>query len=1002
MSDEDRRPVKERRHLTVMFVDLVGSTGLVDELDPEDAQNVFDAFSGKCAQLIKQFGGYIARIEGDGILAYFGFPSAREDASEQAVRAGLAVAEAVARIRTPMGTSLACRTGIASGSVLVGEAYTSSGSIFYEVIGRAPHVARRLQEQVEPGEVAISDAAYRKAGGFFVCAPNPPIRLKGFRNPEMFWRVRGHRELPLRFLARDALQRCAFVGRTEELTVLHRLWDGARLGQGAAVGVVGPAGIGKSRVIYEFVHSVAEDSPHLVLMQGNTHHRNSPWQPLRDELIRHLDTATPPGGSRLETLTRELASSASAQEFEDAQAILRILEDGQSGVAISRPGEERARVVAALVRRLEALAGRAPVIVVIEDVQWLDDSSAEWLEALCRVVERHPIQVVLTSRETLSARLKLDVTEIQLSGLTQEDARAMVDLLISEKPFAHLDAQAVLAKVGGIPLFIEEYVTHQLDRVAARKGNGDGREVDPDDAPTTLMDLLNERIDELGPGKAFIQTCAVCGDVFDLRLVARTVGVDVDHAIAVISDLESRGILTGSAAVGDEFRFRHALLRDAGYSSLLKADRAALHGRIAQAMETYAAEDGFAASPEVLAWHFSEADEVEKCLTYRLAAAEKFKGQYAATESIHQLELAAAEADAMEEGGRRREWLVRIYNLIGATRNIFYGWGDQVGQEMFEKALSLTVSSDDGRSTFDAVRGLWNANMIQGNYPLVEVLTRQLSAIAARSRDPMMRVDAANANGAYRLWSGGFKEANASFQEALRLYGSAGINRAIGAQGTDPGVVALCLSAWNFWFLGDREAAFETIKAAKQRSERMQHVFGLAYSHSICASMWQCERNPEQALAEANQSTLIASENKSGMRYWIDRGGFLSGWAISFSGDRQAGITRIRNSIDSYKSSGGGQLLPYARTLLAECLLASDLLAEAEAELTQAGADLPSEHPYYYDSERLRLHGEVLIRRGYETEGAEALASALSSAEAFDSPPLRKAVLETRARLQRR
>lgn len=985
-----------------MFVDLVGSTSLVDELDPEDVQNVFDAFSGKCVQLIGKYGGYIARIEGDGILAYFGFPLAREDASEQAVRAGLAVADAVAKIRTPMNTSLACRTGIASGSVLVGEAYSSSGSIFYEVTGRAPHVARRLQEQVDPGEVSISDAVYRKAGGFFVCAPNPPIRLKGFRNPEMFWRVRGHRELPLRFLARDALQRCAFVGRTEELTVLHRLWDGARLGQGAAVGVVGPAGIGKSRVIYEFVHSVTDDSPNLVLMQGNTHHRNSPWQPLRDELIRHLDTATPAGGSRLETLARELASPASEQAFEDAQAILRILEDGQPGIATSHPGEERARVVSALVRRLEALAARSPVIVVIEDVQWLDESSTEWLEALCRVVERHPILVVLTSRETLSARLQLDVTEIQLPGLTQEDARAMVDLLIEEKPFAHLDAQSVLNKVGGIPLFIEEYVTHQLDRVAARKGNGDGREVDPDDAPTTLMDLLNERIDELGPGKAFIQACAVCGDAFDLRLVARTVGIDIDRAIAVISDLESRGILTGSTVVGDEFRFRHALLRDAGYSSLLKGDRASLHGKIAQAMENYAVEDGFAASPEVLAWHFSEADNIEKCLTYRLTAAEKFKSQYAATESIRQLELATAEADAMEEGGRRREWLVKIYNLIGATRNIFYGWGDQVGQEMFEKALSLTVSSDDGRSTFDAVRGLWNANMIQGNYPLVAVLTRQLSAIAARSRDSMMRVDAANANGAYRLWSGGFGEARLSFQESIQHYASAGSNRPIGAAGTDPGVVALCLSAWNYWFLGDRDAAFQTIETAKRRSEEMKHVFGNAYSHGICASIWQCEKNPERALIEANQSSVIASENKSGMRYWIDRGGILSGWAISFSGDRARGISRIRDSIESYKRSGGGQLLPYARTLLAECLLDSDLLEEAEAELLQAGADLPSEHPYYYDSERLRLLGEVLIRRGYTAEGAEALTSALSSAEAFGSPPLRDAVIETQTRLQQR
>lgn len=1000
MSEDLRRPRKERRHLTVMFVDLVGSTGLVDALDPEDAQDVFDAFSGTCADLVTEFGGYVARIEGDGVLAYFGFPSAREDASEQAVRAGLAISTAVGEIRTPMGTTLACRTGIASGSVLVGEAHTTSGSVFYEVIGRAPHVARRLQEQVDPGEVSISDGVYRKAGGFFVCAPNPPIRLKGFRNPEMFWRVRGQRELPLRFLARDALQRCAFVGRTEELTVLHRLWDETMSGSGAAVGVVGPAGIGKSRIVYEFVHSISEDAPHLVLMQGNTHHHHSAWQPLRDELTRHLDAAVPADGSRLETLARELSPSPSDQDREDAQAILRILEDGYAKVATARPIEERARIVSALVRRIEGIARNAPMVVVVEDVQWLDESSSEWLEALSAVVKQHRILVVLTSRETLATRSKLQATEIPLSGLTHDDARAMVDQLISEKPFAGVDAQSVLTKVGGVPLFIEEYVTHQIDRVAARKGNGDASTVDPDDAPTTLMDLLNERIDELGPGKTFIQTCAVCGDVFDLRLVARTVGVDVDRAIAIISDLESRGILTGSSLVGDEFRFRHALLRDAGYSSLLKANRVALHGKIAGVMEAHAEEDGFAAPPEVLAWHFAEANNTEKCLTYRLAAAEKFKGQFAATESIRQLELAAEAAQTMEDSSRRRELLINIYNELGAIRSIFFGWGDQTGQELFEKALSLTVTGDDVHSTFDAVRGLWNANMIQGNFPMVAVLTPQFNAVASRSNDPMMKIVAANASGAYRLWSGDFHRARHHFEEAADLYKLIEWTHEDRTPRTDPGIVTLCLSAWNLWFLGDRAAALRTIESAKERANVVGHPFDLAYAYSISASIWQCERKPDAAIGEAEQSIAIASENTSGMRYWIDRGGILSGWATSTAGSFESGIDCIKEAITSYQNGGGGQLLPYARTLLAECLLASDALEEAEAELKKAAQALISDHPYYYDSERLRLLAEVRTRLGHWTEGDELFASALSVADTFGSPPLRQAVVDTRDRLQ--
>lgn len=1002
MSEELQRPQKERRHLTVMFVDLVGSTGLVDALDPEDAQEVFDAFSGTCTDLIAEHGGYVARIEGDGVLAYFGFPTAREDAIEQAVRSGLAIAEAVGRIGTPLGSTLACRTGIASGSVLVGEAHTSSGSVFYEVIGRAPHVARRLQEQVDPGEVAVSDAVYRKAGGFFMCIPHPPIRLKGFRNPEMFWRVQGQRELPLRFLARDALQRSAFVGRTEELTVLHRLWDAAMSGQGGAIGVVGPAGIGKSRIVYEFVHAISEDAPHLVLLQANAHHRNTPWQPLRQDLSRHLDAATPPGGARLETLARELSPSPDEKDHEDARAVLRLLEDGYAGTGASRPAEERARVVAALVRRLQGISRKTPVVLVVEDVHWLDESSLEWLEALSGAVAAHPILIVMTSREGLAARSNLAVTEIALSGLKADDARAMVDQLIAEKPFARIDTQSVLSKVGGIPLFIEEYVTHRIDRLVAHTGEDSVPAVDPDDAPTTLMDLLNERIDELGPGKRFIQTCAVCGDVFDLRLVARVVGMDVDRAISLLSDFESRGILTGSAAVGDEFRFRHALLRDAGYSSLLKADRIDLHARIAQAMELHAETDGFDVTPEVTAWHFAEAGNIEKSLTYRLSAAERFKGQFAATEAIRQLDLAAAAAEALPDAGKRREWLVRIYNQIGATRSVFYGWGDPAGQEVFEKALSLSETGDDTRSTFDAVQGLWNANMIQGNFPTVAVLARQLRTIADRSDDPVMKIMASNCNGAYRLWSGKFEEARGCFNDVTRLYVERGGNNSSGTSGTDPKLVALCLGALSNWFLGERDHALDSVEAAKEQAEHLGQAFSLAYAYSISASVWQAERNYELAKADAEKSIEYATANRATMRYWIDRSGIILGWATSYLGDFDGGIGRIQESIDSYQAAGGGLHLSYARTLLAEGLLVSGAVDAADAELKRAQQALVSDHSYYYDSERLRLMGEAMARLGRFSESAAAFASALTTAEAFGSSPLRQAVIETQTRFQHR
>jgi class 3 adenylate cyclase/tetratricopeptide (TPR) repeat protein len=976
-----------------MFVDLVGSTGLVDALDPEDAQDVFDAFTGRCVDLITGHGGYVARIEGDGVLAYFGFPTAREDASEQAVRAGLAVAQAVGRIRTPLGKTLACRTGIPSGSVLVGEAHTSSGSVFHEVIGRCPHVARRLQEQVDPGEVGISDAVYRKTGGFFVCAPNPPIRLKGFRNPEMFWRVREQGALPLRFLARDTPQRAEFVGRTAELTVLHRQWDEAMRGAGHALAVVGPGGIGKSRMIYEFVRATAEDDPHVILMQAQAHHQLSAWQPVREELSRHLDAVTMDGDDRLAALARDISEDA---DLDDARAVMGILEQSPSGMASARPGEERGRVVSALVRRLHRIAAASPVILVVEDVHWLDESSAEWLDALTASLDAHPILVVMTSRESVADKEGDHLTEMPIAGLAHDDARAMVERLVSESPFAQLSVDDVLGKADGVPLFIEEYVSHRIDRMVTDGRGGGASDMQPDVTPTNLMDLLNERIDELGPGKGFVQACAVCGNAFDLRVVAQAVDIDLDRAISIISELESRGILTGSEAVGDEFRFRHALLRDAGYASLLKADRVSLHARVAVVME-HADPPG---APEVLAWHFAEAHKLEKCLNYRIRAAEKFKGQYASTESLRQLELAAAAVSEIEDPAKRREWLVRIYNELGATRSIFFGWGDQTGQEMFEKALSLTVSSDDRHATFDSVRGLWNVNMIRGNFPMVAILTRQLTAIAGSTDDSLMKVDAANANGAYRLWSGAFADARGHFEDALRLYETLPTDRRMVAGGTDPGVVAMSLNAWNTWFLGRRQEAIDTIEEAKTRARRSHQAFSMAYAHNIAASIWQTEGDPERTRVEAELSVEIASEHRGKLAYWIDRGGFLAGWAICLSGDREAGIARIRDAIESYEASGGRLLLPYARSLLGECLLARGLIEEAEPILEQASETIDPGHTYFYEPERLRLLGEARTRRGAWGDGAAIFNEALTLAERFGSPPLRAAILRSRTTAQ--
>jgi class 3 adenylate cyclase len=616
-----RSPEAERRQLTVMFVDLVGSTALSSRLDPEEMRNVLRAYQNAVAGEVGRIEGYVAKFMGDGVLAYFGWPQAHEDEAERAVRAGLAIVAAVAKL-SGGGQALACRVGIATGLVVVGDLIGEGAAREQVVVGDTPNLAARLQAVAEPGSVVIGELTRQLVGDLFALHSLKPQTCKGMPEPVPAYLVLREQALESRFAARRTGGVAPVVGRDQELALLLEHWRQAKGGEGQLVLLTGEAGIGKSRITEAMIEAVAGEPHSLIRYQCSPYHAGSALHPAIHHLAHTagIDPDDDPE-RRLGRLEAWLARTDEPTATPEATALLAALLDldatDRYGALTLTPQQRRARTLAALVDQLIGSAGRQPVMWVVEDAHWIDPTTLEMLELALDRVQGSAVLVVVTARPTFAASFASHpvVTRLVLNRL----ARAAVQLIVGRITGGKRLPEALLAEIAvrsdGVPLFVEEMTKAVLESgllLESAEAYRLGGPLSGLAIPASLHDSLMARLDRLHPVREVAQAAAVIGRSFDHA----TIGALSELAEPALAEamqrlVEAELVFRRGTPPDATYLFKHALVRDAAYESLLKAKRAAMHARLVDILER-----SVTASPEVKAQHAEAGGLTERALQY--------------------------------------------------------------------------------------------------------------------------------------------------------------------------------------------------------------------------------------------------------------------------------------------------------------------------------------------------------------------------------------------------
>jgi class 3 adenylate cyclase/tetratricopeptide (TPR) repeat protein len=638
----------ERRQLTIMFCDLVGSTALASRLDPEDMREVLTGYRAAVTEVVGGFGGYVAKYMGDGVLAYFGYPQAHEHDAEQAVRAGLAVVERIARLEGGH-RSLAGRVGIATGLVVVGDLVGSGEAQERGVVGDTPNLAARLQETASANTVLLAESTRRLVGDLFAYRDLGAIAIKGFAEPVPAWQVLGESGVESRFEALRSSSLSPLIGRDDEVSALLRRWTQAREGEGQIVLIAGEAGIGKSRIVTVLQDRLATETLVRLRYFCSPHRRDSALFPIVSHLERAAGFARDDApATKLDKLTALLAQSGENTAPETEAAIAELLSIPATEHDRPLPGDpkqKRERILAALVEQLEDLARPRPVLLLFEDAHWADSTSLELLDRIAERARRLPVLMIVTYRPEFDPPWtgQAQVTSLTLSRLGQRETRALVQRVAGGRMLPPEILDQIIEHTDGIPLCIEEMTRTVLEGTALREENRQYALSDPLPAlavPSSLHDSLMARLDRLGPGKEIAQIGAAIGREFTYDILKAVTRLPDDQLAGQVARLVEAGLIfRRGGAPQSSFVFKHALVQDAAYGTLLRRKRQELHTSIATILEEMVApsqqgEGSLGASAGLLSHHWRAAEKWEKAFDYTLQAARHAQKLFARPEAM--------------------------------------------------------------------------------------------------------------------------------------------------------------------------------------------------------------------------------------------------------------------------------------------------------------------------------------------------------------------------------
>jgi class 3 adenylate cyclase len=967
----------ERRQLTVMFCDLVGSTALSARLDPEDLRAVIGAYHRCVAAVIERAGGFVAKYMGDGVLAYFGYPRADEHDAERAVRAGLQLVKVVAGLDTAAGVPLQVRVGIATGLVIVGDLIGEGEARERGVVGETPNLAARLQALAAPGTVVIAPSTRRLTGGLFDYADLGAVEIKGLAAPVAASQVLRESAAESRF---EALRATAtpLVGRDEELALLQRRWQQAKSGEGCVVLVSGEPGIGKSRLAQTLLDRLAGE-PHIRLrFYCSPHHQDHALYPTIAQLeraagFRREDTAA----QRLDKLEAVLAQAA--EDLGEATPLLAALLSLPAGERYPlldvTPQKQKERTLRALVAQVEGLATRQPVLILFEDAHWSDPTSLELLDLIIDRAPSRRVLLIVTFRPELTPPWtgRPHVTSLGLNRLAPRQRAEMIAGVTGGKALPDEIAAQIIDRTDGVPLFVEELTKAVVESGMLTDAGDRYTAAGPVPLlaiPASLQASLLARLDRLAPVREVAQIGAALGRQFSHELIAAVAAMaqrQLDDGLAQLVGAEL--IYRRGTPPDAEYTFKHALVQDAAYSTLLRGRRQQLNARIAATLEDRFPEI-VAAQPALLAHHCAEAGLVEKAIAYWLAAGRQAWGRSMLAEAVTLLQRGLALVPTVPDGDWRREIELDLRIALGQALIPNRSWGAPELAEVHSRARELASTLRRPRALLFALWGQFTDHWARADMKGARRLGAELRALGDTTGDVPMQVLGCDAGGTACFHLGEFTAGWAYLEEGLALYDPADRPSYSEVLSHDARVFLRIHSSWVLACLGHFDQALFQRDAALDEARRLSDPPTLAIALSAaCVIGWFVRLGPASLLQCADE--LLALTTGHGLGNYRMAALIRRGWCLAALGRADEGIPLLTAGMAGYLSLGFRTWRPREHTLLADaCRMAGQYQAALEY-LVEARRLAAETEERCFLAETVRLTGDVLLAMG-DPIGAEA------------------------------